>query len=56
MILTKEQLWELVISLAGALYLIASLIRGLQSPAFGLLIVGMGAMKVMVSSWIHHGS
>jgi len=43
--MTREQLWELAISLVGALYLITSLIRGLQSPAFGLLVVGMAAIK-----------
>ena len=41
--------WDLAISLSGGAYVIASLIRGLQSPAFGVAVVGAAAIRLLVA-------
>jgi hypothetical protein len=47
--MTNEQAWELAISLTGGAYIAVSLIRGLQSPAVGVALVGVAAMKLLTS-------
>lgn len=54
--MTNDQVWELAIVLAGALYIVVSLIGGLQSPAFGLLVIGAAAIRLLVSLWLRNGS
>ncbi len=43
------QAWDLAISLSGGAYVIASLILGLQSPAFGVAVVGAAAIRMLIA-------
>jgi hypothetical protein len=41
------------ISLSGGAYIAASLIRGLQSPAIGVAVIGAAAIRMLVA--LHRG-